>query len=60
YKVTKGKKVFLYWYDKLVNTLAGKESGHFFERIEGVDEKEAQLIMTKATGNFKRDNEKGR
>jgi len=30
----------------------------FLERISAADEKEAQLIMAKSTGNFKRGNER--
>lgn len=58
YKITKDKKVFLYWYDKQVSILRGKESERFIAKIKAADAKEAQLIMAKITGNFKRGNEK--
>lgn len=58
YKVSKDKKVFIYWYGKQVTILKGKESDKFLERIEKADSKEKQLIMAKITGNFKHGNEK--
>jgi hypothetical protein len=58
YQQTKDGRVLLYWYDKHVKTLAGKEAQKFASRIEGLDGKEAQLVMGKFTGNFKRGNER--
>lgn len=58
YKITKDNKVFLYWYGKQVSMLRGKESERFIRKVENVDKKEAQLVMAKLTGNFKRGNEK--
>ena len=58
YKVSKDKKVFLYWQGKLVMTLKEKDSNKFLARIENADAKEAQLVMAKVTGNFKHGNEK--
>jgi hypothetical protein len=58
YKVSKDKKVFIYWHGKMVMTLKEKDSNKFLERIENVELKEAQLIMAKVTGNFKHGNEK--
>ena len=59
YRVLKDKKVFIAWYGKQVMILKGKESERFLAKIENADELEAQLIMAKITGNFKRGNEKG-
>lgn len=39
--------------------LRNKESERFITKVKNVDTKEAQLIMAKLTGNFKRGNEKG-
>lgn len=58
YRVSKDKKVFIFWYGKQVMILKGKKSEIFLSRIEKADELEAQLIMAKITGNFKRGNEK--
>ena len=58
YKITKDKKIFIYWNEKQVTILKGKQSEDFFKKILNVNKKEAQLIMAKITGNFKRGNEK--
>lgn len=58
YRVSKDNKVFLYWYDKQIMILKGKDSEKFLGRISAADTLEAQLIMAKITGNFKRGNEK--
>lgn len=58
YRVSKDQKVFLSWQGKQVTILQGKPAQQFLARIETADAKEAQLIMAKATGNFKRGNEK--
>jgi hypothetical protein len=57
YQLTKDGRVLLYWYEKLVKTLAGEEADKFRTRIEGLEGKEAQLVMAKFTCNFKRGNE---
>jgi predicted acetyltransferase len=58
YRVSKDNKVFIKWHDKEVKIIKGKESEKFILKIGNVDMKEAQLIMAKITGNFKRGNEK--
>ena len=59
YKVSKDNKVFIFWYEKRVKILVGKESEKFLKKIENaVSSKEVQLIMAKVTGNFKRGNER--
>ncbi|WP_066498755.1 hypothetical protein [Abyssisolibacter fermentans] len=58
YKITKDNKVFIFWYNKQIKILKGKESTKFMKRIEKTNEEHAQLIMAKITGNFKRGNEK--
>lgn len=58
YRVSKDNKVFIYWYEKQVMILKGKDSEKFLARIENADSKEVQLIMAKITGNFKHGNEK--
>lgn len=58
YKVTKDGRVLLYWYGRQVKVLAGKDAEKFRTRIEGLDGKDAQLVMAKFTGNFKRGNER--
>lgn len=58
YKISKDNKVFLFWYGKQVMILKGKDSEKFIARISGADFQEAQLLMAKVTGNFKRGNER--
>lgn len=58
YKITKDKKVLLYWKGKQVSVLKGKESERFLKRIQNTDFKQIQLEIAKITGNFKRGNEK--
>jgi hypothetical protein len=43
---------------KVVTILAGKEAARFIARLEGADPEQLQLAMAKATGNFKRGNER--
>ena len=56
--VSKDDKVFIYWCGKQVIILKGKEAQTFISRIEHLSGQEAQLVMAKATGNFKRGNER--
>lgn len=50
--------VRIYWQDQHVLTLSHDQARHFLERMEEADEAEAQHIMAKLTGNFKRGNER--
>lgn len=56
----KCQKVFNWWDHRMVATLAGTRAARFLERIDGMDEAGAQLLIAKATGNFRRGNEPGR
>ena len=58
YRISKDKKVFIYWYGKQVVTLSGSKAAQFINEITDAESKDAQLIMAKITGNFKRGNEK--
>lgn len=58
YKTTRDGKVFIYWHDKQVKTLIGKQASKLLSKISRVDDKEKQLLLAKVTGNFKRENEK--
>ena len=58
YRVSKDNKVFLFWNDKQVMILKGKDSEKFLSKIDRANSFEAQLIMAKITGNFKHGNEK--
>lgn len=58
YRVSKEDKVFIYWHGKQVKILKGKKAQRFIGKIVDLDHKEAQLVMAKVTGNFKRGNER--
>ncbi len=58
FREAKDGRVMLYWHDKHVKTLAGPEAQKFLKRIEGLEGKNAQLVMAKVTGNFKHGNER--
>ena len=58
YRVGKDGKVFINWRDKQVKIMKGREARRFIGRIADLNQKEAQLVMAKATGNFKRGNER--
>jgi hypothetical protein len=58
YRAHKDGTVRIAYRGKVVTTLAGKEAARFLARVDGADEEQAQLAMAKATGNFKRGNER--
>jgi len=58
YRITKDNKVFISYEGKQVTTLSGKRAADFISKISNLEGKEAQLVMAKVTGNFKRGNEK--
>ncbi|WP_278913673.1 hypothetical protein [Deinococcus wulumuqiensis] len=41
-----------------VSTLTGQEAQKFLARIAGLGDHDAQLLMARLTGNFKRGNER--
>jgi hypothetical protein len=58
YKISKERKIFIYWEGRQITTLAGNRAEEFIAKIQILDGKAAQLIMAKMTGNFKHGNEK--
>ena len=58
YRVSKDNKIFIFWCEKQVMILKGKESEKFLVKVEKADTIESQLSMAKITGNFKHRNEK--
>jgi hypothetical protein len=55
---TKDGRVRVSWRGKVVTTLAGGAAARFLEQAEGAEEEAEQLLMARATGNFKRGNER--
>ena len=58
YAETKDGKVFISWQGRTVTTLAGEGARRFLSRAEGLDANGRQQLMARATGNFKRGNER--
>jgi hypothetical protein len=58
YRAGGGDKVLISWHGKQVTILKGKEARRFLDRIAPLSGKDAQLVMAKVTGNFKRGNER--
>lgn len=58
YRMGKDKKVFVSWHGRQVTVLKGKSADKFLAQIKEATAKDAQLIMAKVTGNFKRGNER--
>ena len=56
--ITKDRKVLISYEGKQVTKLSGKNAEDFIAKIQNAEGKDAQLIMAKVTGNFKRGNEK--
>lgn len=58
YQAGKDDRVFIAWHGRRVLTLRGTEGRRFLSRIADLDRKDAQLLMARITGNFKRGNER--
>jgi len=55
---TKDGRVRISWNGRVVTTLAGAPAVRFRRAVEEADEDDAQLLMARVTGNFKRGNER--
>ena len=58
FRALKDGRVFLYYEERHVVTLAGDAARRFLQRAEGQQGEALQLLMAKATKNFKRGNER--
>jgi hypothetical protein len=58
YRAHKDGTVRIAYHGKVVTTLAGKGAARFLARVADADVDQAQLVMAKATGNFKHGNER--
>lgn len=58
FRIARDGSVFLSWRGRVVKTLRGANAAKFAERAAGLGPAAAQLLMAKATGNFKRGNER--
>ncbi len=58
YVVTKDGQVRVSYEGRLVSTLAGEPADRLGRRLERAEPAQVQLLLAKATGNFKRGNER--
>jgi hypothetical protein len=58
YRTTKDGRVLIANQGRTVTTLKGGQARNFLERVVDADEDKVQLALAKATGNFKRGNER--
>ena len=58
YRATKEGRVLLSWQGRQVTILRGAAAQKFLAAIAGADERQAQLLMARATGHFKHGNER--
>lgn len=58
YREGGGNKVFISWLGRQVAILKGESASSFLRKVESVGSEDAQILMAKVTGNFKRGNER--
>jgi len=58
YRASKEGKIFISWHGRQVMTLKDAAAKQFLAKVAGLDQRAAQLVMAKLTGNFKRGNER--
>jgi hypothetical protein len=58
WQATKDGRVRISWRGRVVTTLAGDAAARFRRQAEDADDETAQQLMARATGNFKRGNER--
>jgi hypothetical protein len=58
FRITKDRKVLIQWNGKIITTRNGPDAEKLLARIATADRQQAQLLMARATGHFKRGNER--
>jgi hypothetical protein len=58
WQATKDGRVRISWNGRVVTTLTGTRAARFRGAVEEAGDDEAQLLMARVTGNFKRGNER--
>ena len=58
WQATKDGRVRISWRGRVVTTLAGDAAARFVRQAVGADEDAVQALLARATGNFKRGNER--
>ena len=60
YEQGKDEKVQIFYLNRLVKTIKGKEAERFLFKISGAGDRDSQQIMAKVTGKYKFGNERER
>lgn len=60
HRITKDGSVRISYGGKVVTTVAGERARHLVNGLATADDRAVQLLLAKATGNFKRGNERQR
>ena len=58
HRTTKDGKVLISWQGRVVTTLAGTRAEKLIAALDGADRRAVQHLLARATGNFKRGNER--
>jgi hypothetical protein len=58
WRSTKDGRVLIDWGGRTVTTLAGQRASRFLDDVGRASEEDEQLLLARATGNFKRGNER--
>ena len=58
YRTRKDGTVAIFWNNRPATVLAGKLAENFLAAAPGASDEERQQLMARATGNFKRGNER--
>lgn len=58
YLVTKDGRVRISWRSTVVTTVAGAKAARLIAALATADDEHAQQLLARATGNFKRGNER--
>jgi hypothetical protein len=58
YEAYKNGTVRIFWEGRCVMTLGGDRAGRLVCQLEDADEEHVQYLLRRATGNFKRGNER--
>ncbi len=58
YRLAQDGRVLISWRGRLVTTVAGSAAAKLRARLSGANPAAVQLALAKATGNFKRGNER--
>ena len=58
YRTSKDGRVFVSWGGRVVTVVSGATGTRLAAALDAADADEAQLLLARATGNFKRGNER--